>query len=77
MNVIVRAQPSAEKLNEATAIAAEERARRKAAVDYARGSVRLEGHILSPFAEETYRRFIDGNLTRAELRSAMLDHYKP
>jgi hypothetical protein len=52
-------------------ITAEERARRKAAIDYARGSVRLEGFIVSDFAEELNRRYIDGEMTRAELTAAI------
>ncbi|MDR3383934.1 antitoxin VbhA family protein [Cupriavidus basilensis] len=43
-----------------------ERARRKAAIDYARGSVRFEGFVLSPEVEEINRRFIDGELTGDE-----------
>lgn len=47
-------------------ISDEERARRKAAVDFARGSVRFEGVILSAAVEEANRRFIDGELTGDE-----------
>ncbi len=43
-------------------ITEEERARRKAAVDYARGSVRFEGIVLSPEVEEINRRYIEGEL---------------
>ncbi|AJW46249.1 hypothetical protein TK49_06800 [Ralstonia mannitolilytica] len=43
-----------------------ERARRKAAIDFARGSVRFEGFVLSPEVEEINRRFIDGELTGDE-----------
>ena len=77
MNVIIRAQLGAEKPNEATAIAAEERARRKAAVDYARGSVRLEGLVVSPFAEGLNRRYIDGEITRTEMTAALLAYHEP
>lgn len=66
MNVIVR---------EAAKISPEERARRQEAVDYARGSVRLEGFILTPFAEELNRRFIDGEITGAEMTAALLDRH--
>jgi hypothetical protein len=38
-----------------------ERARRKASIDYARGSVRFEGFVLSPEVEEINRRFIKVN----------------
>lgn len=44
-------------------ISAQERARRQASIDNARGSVRFEGFILSPEIEEINRRFIDGELT--------------
>lgn len=58
-------------------ISAEERARRKAAVDYARGSVRLEGFVVSPFDEGVYSRFIEGEITREELSAKILTHYNP
>ena len=44
-------------------ISAQERARRQASIDNARGSVRFEGFILSPEVEQINRRFIDGELT--------------
>ena len=69
MNVITPKKPEAK-------ISVEERARRKAAVDYARGSVRLEGFIVSPFAEELNRRYIDGEITRKEKTALLLAHYK-
>lgn len=47
-------------------ISAQERARRQASIDNARGSVRFEGFILSPEVEQINRRFIDGELTRQE-----------
>ena len=47
-------------------IPAEERARRQKAVDFARGSVRLEGFTLSEEVEAINRRFVDGELTSAE-----------
>jgi hypothetical protein len=68
MNVITPVTPK---------ISPEERARRKAAVDYARGSVRLEGFIVSPFAEDLNRRYIDGEITRKEMGDLLLAHYKP
>jgi hypothetical protein len=49
-----------------------ERARRKAAVDYGRGSVRLEGFVLGEDVEELNRRYIDGEMTRPELTKAIL-----
>jgi hypothetical protein len=47
-------------------ISGEERLRRQAAIDVARGSGRLEGFVLSPEAEEINRRFIAGELTTAQ-----------
>lgn len=44
----------------------QERARRRAAIEFARGSVRFEGFVLSPEVEEINRRFIDGELTGDE-----------
>lgn len=38
----------------------EESAKRKAAIDFARGSVRFEGIILSPEVEELNQQYIDG-----------------
>lgn len=49
----------------------EEHARRKAAVDYARGSVRLEGFVASPEVEELGRRYIDGEITLAQHSAAI------
>lgn len=48
-----------------------ERARRKAAIDFARGNVRFEGFVLAPDIEEISRRFIDGELTEAEHMAAV------
>jgi hypothetical protein len=53
-------------------IAPEERARRKSAVDYARGSVRLEGFVISDHFEELNRRYVEGEITDAELTAAIL-----
>ncbi|KWF77598.1 hypothetical protein WL93_26670 [Burkholderia diffusa] len=47
-------------------ISEQERASRKAAIDYARGSVRFEGFVLSPEVEDINRRFIDGELSGDE-----------
>jgi hypothetical protein len=47
-------------------ISEEERAKRKAAVDFARGSCRFEGIILDQDAEELNRRYIDGEITGEE-----------
>jgi hypothetical protein len=65
MNLRVQPAP-AETIDEA------ERARRKAAVDYARGSVRLEGFELDPEVEELNRRYVAGELTSEELTRAIL-----
>lgn len=61
----------------AAEISQEERARRKAAVEYAYGSARLEGFAPSPFAEEMNRRYINGEITSKELTAAILAHCKP
>jgi len=68
MNIIAPNRPISK-------ISAEERARRKAAIDYARGSVRLEGFVVSPFAEDMNQRYIDGEITRKELTAAILAHH--
>jgi len=68
MNVVAPIRPQ---------ITLEERARRKAAVDYARASVRLEGFVVSPFAEDLNRRYIDGEITREEMTAALLAHHAP
>jgi hypothetical protein len=52
-------------------ISDEERALRKAAIDYARGSVRLEGFVLDAGVEELNRRYLDGELTSAEHSTAI------
>ncbi len=53
-------------------ISEDERARRKAAVDTGRGSVRLEGFILDEQAEALFARYVDGELDNAELNEAVL-----
>jgi hypothetical protein len=67
MNIITPKKP---KISDA------ERAKRKAAVDYGRGTVRLEGFVESDFAEGLNRRYIDGEITRQEKTAALLAHYK-
>ncbi|WP_426422555.1 antitoxin VbhA family protein [Bradyrhizobium genosp. A] len=57
-------------------ISAEERARRKVSVDYARGSVRLEGFVVSSFFDEMNQRYIDGEISGEELTAAILAHHK-
>jgi type 1 glutamine amidotransferase len=68
MNVITPKRPQDK-------ISAEEKQRRKAAVDYARGSARLEGFVSSPFAEQMYERFINGEITAKELSAKISAHY--
>jgi hypothetical protein len=58
-------------------ISAEERAKRQRAVDFARGSVRFEGFILSPEVEELNRRFVEGELTSDEHVAETLRLYDP
>lgn len=52
-----------------------ERARRQEAIDFARGSVRLEGFILSPAVEELNRRYIEGEITSEEHSAAIREHH--
>lgn len=47
-------------------ISSEERARRLAAVNFARGSVRLEGFVIGEKAELLGKRYVDGEITLAE-----------
>lgn len=56
-------------------ISPQERARRQAAVDYARGSVRLEGLVPSAFSDDLDRRYISGEITREEKTAALLAHH--
>lgn len=43
-----------------------QRGQRKAAIDFARGSVRLEGVVLSAEIERLNQRYIDGELSSQE-----------
>ena len=73
-------EPEASVINEPPKkanIGPEERARRKTIVDYARGSVRLEGFVVTPFAEELYGRYIGGELSLKEIGAKILAHHKP
>ena len=47
-------------------ISVEESAKRKYAVDFARGSVRFEGIILTPEIEEINQQYIYGHITSDE-----------
>lgn len=49
--------------NESSRITDEERARRQHQVNFARGSVRLEGFILGQKVEALNRRFLEGELS--------------
>jgi len=52
-------------------ISAEERERRIEVVNYARGSVRLEGFILSAETEALFQRYIDGEMALMEATKAV------
>jgi hypothetical protein len=49
----------------------EERARRKKAINYARGSLRLEGFVLDEKAEPLFSRYVNGEIDRPELDAAV------
>lgn len=49
-----------------------ERARRLEVVNFARGSVRLEGFILDDAAEALFARYVDGELDNDELNVEVL-----
>lgn len=51
-------------------ITATESAKRQAAIDFARGSVRLEGVVLSPEIERINQQYIDGQID-ADTRRAL------
>lgn len=51
-------------------ITAAERGKRQAAIDFARGSVRLEGVVLSPEIESINQQYIDGFID-SEMRRAL------
>ena len=54
-----------------TDISEEERARRQEAIDYARGSVRLEGFVISEEAEAINQRYVAGEMTSDEHSKAI------
>lgn len=61
-------------------ISSAERAKRKAAIDFARGSVRFEGIILSPEVEEINQQYVDGHIdfeTHLKLAHAAVDRAFP
>ncbi len=49
----------------------DERRRRQRAVDYARGSVRLEGFVLGDDINALNQRYVNGELTSEELTVAI------
>ena len=53
-------------LSTTSSISVEERDRRQRAIDLARGSLRFEGLIPSPEAEQINQRFVAGELTMEE-----------
>jgi hypothetical protein len=63
-----------ETLSEKLVLSDVEKAKRKAEVDFARGSVRLEGFLLDEGAEYLNQRYVNGSLSSSELTSALLEH---
>lgn len=53
-------------------ITPDEQARRQAAIDYARASVRLEGFVWTPEQEALFARYVAGELSRDELNAEVL-----
>jgi hypothetical protein len=49
----------------------DERARRQKTIDYARGSVRLDGFVLNEEAEALLARDVNGEMNRPELAAAV------
>lgn len=56
-------------------ITPEERAARQHSIDTARGSVRLEGFVVSDEAEAIAKRHVDGELTAAEMTAEIKKLY--
>ena len=54
-------------------LSVDERARRKKAIDYARGRVRLEGFILDDWVEALFARYVNGEIDRHGLDAAVAD----
>lgn len=59
-------------LDTTPAISAQKRAKRQRGIDFARGSVRLEGFVLDDQTEALFARYIDGDLDRPGLTAAIL-----
>jgi hypothetical protein len=55
-------------------ISAAEQARRRYAIDFARGSVRMEGFVLDTDTEALFADYVAGKLDRAALNSAILEY---
>jgi hypothetical protein len=72
MNVRVKPDSATGKPN---AVDETEQAQRRAASDYGRGCVRLEGFVLAPEAEDLSRRYVAGELTTQQLTNAILALY--
>ena len=51
-----------------------EKQRRRAAIDFARGSVRFEGVVLDDEIEALNRRFINGEISDAEHTRLLLEY---
>ncbi len=58
-------------------ITEQERSRRKAAIEYARGSVRYEGLALDERAEALFARYVSRELTRGALNQEVLALAEP
>lgn len=59
-----------------TTITEEERARRREAFEFGRGSVRFEGIVLNAEAEALAERFINGEITLEEHTRLHLEMYR-
>lgn len=54
---------------------AEAREARQRGIDHARSEARLEGQDISPEAEPLFARYVEGELTREELRRQLIELY--
>ena len=71
MNALLKPPPPSSAITEA------ERARRQAAISFGRGSVRLEGFVLSADVEELNRQFVAGALTMDQLIAGIKEGTPP
>ena len=53
----------------------EARKKRQAGVEHARSEARLEGQDISPEAQPLFQQYVDGELTRDELRAKIIALY--